>query len=69
MTKKIPVDSGKKSFHESNVDFCERIRDRMEKKDNSFNESMKRLQQNMQVFTPTISNTFKMMSQTLASIL
>ena len=67
--KKFPVDSGKKSLHESNLDFCERILDRIEKQDNSFNESMKRLQQNTQVFTSTISNAFQMMSQTLASIL
>ena len=39
----------------------------MEKQDNSFNETMKGLQQNMPVFTHTISNAFQMMSQMFAS--
>ena len=39
----------------------------MEKQDNFFNETMKGLQQNMQVFTRTISNTFQIMSQMFAS--
>ena len=60
LAKKIPADSGKKSSHESNLD-------RIEKQDNSFIETMKGLQQNMQVFTHTISNAFQMMSQMFAS--
>ena len=58
LTKKIEVDKGKKSSHESDLDFRERILARMEKQENYFNETTKGLQQNVQVFTHTISNAF-----------
>ena len=68
LNKKIPVDSGKKSSYESELDFHERIVDRMEKQDNSFNETMKGLQQTKQIFTHTMSNAFQMMSQMFAPV-
>ena len=61
LTKIIPVDSGKKPSHESDLDFRERISDRMKKQDNSFNKTMKGLQQNVPVFINTISSAFQMM--------
>ena len=36
LTKKIPVDCGKKYLHESDLDFHERTLNRMEKQDNYF---------------------------------
>ena len=36
LTTKIPVDCGKKFSHQSDLDFCERILDCMEKQDNPF---------------------------------
>ena len=67
MNKKTPVDSGKFFPHKSDLDFRARITDRMEKQDHSFNETMERLQQNMQFFAQTKSNAFQMMSQMFAS--
>ena len=39
----------------------------MKKQENSFNETMKVLLQNMQVFTHTISNVFQIVSQIFTS--
>ena len=43
LTINIPVRSGRKFSHESDLDFCDRTLGCMEKEDNSFNETMRGL--------------------------